>query len=83
MMQNNGTGSIKAISLMFVGGAALGAVAGLLFAPKSGKDTRREIKVYATRAKRDVVKAAQRTKAGIEAALEKGRRTLVSVSKVA
>ena len=83
MMENNRTAAVKMVGLMFIGGAVLGAVAGLLFAPKSGKDTRREIKVYATKAKKDVLKVAQRTKAGIEAALEKGRRTLVSVSKAA
>ena len=75
-MENNRSAAVKMISLMFVGGAVLGAAAGLLFAPKSGKDTRREIKVYATKAKRDVVKVAQRTKAGIEAAVDKGRSLL-------
>jgi len=70
------TAAVKMISLMFVGGAVLGAAAGLLFAPKSGKDTRREIKVYATKAKKDVIKVARRTKAGIEAAVDKGRSLL-------
>lgn len=81
-MENNGTGAVKMISLMFVGGAVLGAAAGLLFAPKSGKDTRREIKVYATKAKKDVIKVARRTKAGIEAAVDKGR-TLLAEAKAA
>jgi gas vesicle protein len=61
---------------LFIGGAVLGAVAGILFAPKSGEETRKEIKDYASKVKGDVMDAAQRTKAGIEAALEKGRALL-------
>jgi gas vesicle protein len=67
---------------MFVGGAVLGAVAGILLAPKSGEATRKDITDYATKVKGEVVDAAQRTKAGIEAAVEKGR-ALLSESKAA
>src|SRR2546422_2658765 len=49
------------------------SVAGILFAPKPGKETRKEIKHYAMKVKKDVASTALRTKAGIEAALEKGR----------
>ncbi|TLY26136.1 MAG: YtxH domain-containing protein [Nitrospirae bacterium] len=75
-MQENSTSSVKAITLLFIGGAVLGSVAGLLFAPKSGKETRKEIKHYAMKVKKDVASTALRTKAGIEAALEKGRALL-------
>ncbi len=67
---------------MFVGGAVLGAVAGILFAPNTGRETRKELKHYALKVQKDVADTAQRTKAGIEAALEKGR-TLLSESKAA
>jgi gas vesicle protein len=75
-MEENGTSVGKAIALMFVGGVVLGAVAGLLFAPKAGKDTRREIKDYTTKVSHSVSGMASRTKAGIEAALERGRALL-------
>ncbi len=75
-MEENSTSSVQTITLLFIGGAVLGAVAGILFAPKSGKDMRREFKHYATKVKKDVAVTAQRTKAGIEAALEKGRALL-------
>lgn len=81
-MEENRASHAKAMAFMFVGGAVLGAVAGMLFAPKSGEETRKEIKDYASKVKSEVVDAAQRTKAGIEAAVEKGR-ALLSESKAA
>jgi len=81
-MEGNSTSSVKTITLLFIGGAVLGTVAGMLFAPKAGRETRREIKHYAIKMKKDVASTAQRTKAGIEAALEKGR-ALLTESKAA
>ena len=81
-MEENRASYAKAMAFMFIGGAALGVIAGVLLAPKSGEETRKEIKDYASKVKNEVVDAAQRTKAGIEAAMEKGR-TLLSESKAA
>ncbi len=81
-MEENRASYAKTMAFMFVGGAVLGAVAGLLFAPKPGEETRKEIKDYASKVKNEVVDAAQRTKSGIEAAMEKGR-ALLSESKAA
>ena len=81
-MEGNSTSSVKTITLLFIGGAVLGTVAGMLFAPKAGTETRRELKHYAIKVKKDVASTAQRTKAGIEAALEKGR-ALLTESKAA
>lgn len=75
-MEENRASHVKTMVFLFIGGAVLGAVAGILFAPKSGEETRKEIKDYASKVKGDVMDAAQRTKAGIEAALEKGRALL-------
>ena len=79
-MEENGSSSVQAITFLFIGGAVLGAVAGMLFAPKSGKETRKEVKHYATKVRKDVTKTAQRTKAGIEAAFEKGRALLAEAN---
>lgn len=81
-MEENRASHVKTMALLFVGGAVLGAVAGIMFAPKSGEETRKGIKDYASKVKSEAVDAVQRTKAGIEAALEKGR-TMLSESRAA
>ena len=81
-MEEKSGSSVKAITLLFIGGAVLGAVAGMLFAPKSGQEMRKEVKHYAMKVKKDVANTAKRTKAGIEAAYEKGR-ALLAESKAA
>lgn len=81
-MEGNRAAQVKTMTFMFVGGAVLGAVAGILLAPRSGEETRKEIKDYASKVKDEVADVAQRTKAGIEAAMEKGR-ALLSESKAA
>lgn len=81
-MEEKQSSAVKMLTVMFVGGAVLGAVAGLLLAPKSGKETRTDIKDFALKVKQDVVDTASRTKAGIEAAMEKGR-VLLSDKKAA
>ena len=72
------TSSKKTLTYMFIGGAVIGAAAGLLLAPKSGRETRKELKSYANKVSQEVVDVAHRTKVGIEAALEKGRALLES-----
>jgi gas vesicle protein len=66
------------MALFFIGGAAIGAVAGLLLAPKSGEETRKELVKYANKVGKEVSEIASRTKAGIEAAVDKGRALLES-----
>ena len=77
-MQEQSGSLVRTISIAFIGGAILGAAAGLLLAPKSGRDTRKELKKYANKVSKEVTDVAQRTKAGFEAAVEKGRSLLES-----
>lgn len=81
-MTENRASHVKTMAVMFIGGAVLGAVAGILLAPKSGEATRKDITDYASKIKGEVVDAAQRTKAGIETAVEHGR-ALLSESRAA
>lgn len=66
----------RTMAIIFAGGALLGAVAGLLLAPKSGRETRKELKNYANKVSKEVTDVAHRTKVGIEAAVQKGRALL-------
>lgn len=81
-MEESKASAVKMLTVLFLGGVVLGAAAGLLLAPKAGRETRTDIKDFAARMKHDVVDAASRTKAGIEAAMEKGR-ALLSENKAA
>lgn len=77
MGEQNGS-AVTAMVLVCMGAGVLGAAAGLLFAPKTGRETRKDLKNYATTVSRDVVEVVQRTKADLEAAWEKGRALLES-----
>ena len=77
-MQEQSGSLVRTIAIAFIGGAILGGAAGLLLAPKSGRYTRKELKKYANKVSKEVVDVAQRTKAGFEAAVEKGRSLLES-----
>jgi gas vesicle protein len=75
-MQEDTRSTTKTLGLIFLGGAILGVVAGVLLAPKSGKETRKDIQTLATKVSKEVSQAAHRTKSGLEAAIEKGRTLL-------
>jgi gas vesicle protein len=59
-------------------GAAAGAVAGILFAPKSGKETR---KIIADKSKEYVEKGKEYVEKGTDLAKEKIKETAETVSK--
>ncbi len=59
--------------LAFLGGAFAGAVAGILLAPKSGEDTRRELRGYASRAEEDVIERAKEARAALDEVVDRGR----------
>ncbi len=47
--------------LALIAGAAIGAAAGLLYAPESGEETRRKLKAQANKTKADIDAQARRT----------------------
>lgn len=74
-MDNHGTGySSQTIALAFLGGAIAGAVAGILLAPKSGEETRRDVRAYARKAEEEVLEKAQEAHAALDAMIERGKR---------
>lgn len=67
-------GSAQAVALAFFGGALMGAVAGILLAPKSGEETRRALKGYARKAEEEVLEKAMEARAALDDTIERGKR---------
>jgi len=61
------------VTAMVAGGAVIGAGLGLLLAPQSGADTRRQIRHYAKRAQVQAARLSRSVKAGFERAVEHGK----------
>lgn len=66
-------GSAQAVALAFIGGAVAGVVAGLLLAPQSGEETRRDLKRYARRAEEEVLEKAKEARAALDETIERGK----------
>jgi gas vesicle protein len=63
----------QALFFAFLGGAAAGALAGVLFAPKAGEQTRRELKAYARKTEEDLIEKAKEARAALDEAIERGK----------
>jgi gas vesicle protein len=65
--------SSQAVALAFLGGAIAGAVAGILLAPKSGEETRRDLRGYARKAEEEVIEKAREARAALDEMIERGK----------
>ena len=63
----------SAIVLAFLSGAAVGAVAALLMAPQSGRESREQLKSYARRAGENLREAGDKAGDAWQSAMETGR----------
>jgi gas vesicle protein len=66
----------RAVALAFLGGAVAGVVAGILLAPKSGEETRRDLKRYARRAEEEVLEKAKEARAALDETIERGKQLI-------
>jgi len=73
MDNQNSNCSSPAIALAFLGGAMAGVVAGLLLAPKSGEETRRDLKGYARKAEEEALEKAKEARAALDETIERGK----------
>ena len=73
MENQHGRCSGQALFFAFLGGVIAGAVAGILFAPKAGEQTRRELKAYARKTEEDLIEKAKETRAALDEAIERGK----------
>lgn len=65
--------SASPIALAFLGGAIVGAIAGILLAPKSGVETRRAIKTYADETEEEIIAKAKEVRAALDETIERGK----------
>ena len=63
----------QALFLTFLGGAAAGALAGILFAPKAGKETRRELQTYARKTEEELLEKAKEAREALDEVIERGK----------
>lgn len=62
----------RAVGLAFVSGGLLGAAMALLLAPRSGRDTREQVRGYARRAEENIHEVADNATRILDQAVDKG-----------
>jgi YtxH-like protein len=62
---------------LVAGSAAVGAGIGLLFAPQTGTETRREIARYAKKAQLQATRVSRAVQSGVKEAMDRTKRPLV------
>lgn len=76
MENHDSKSSAQTMALAFLGGAVAGAIAGILFAPKSGEEIRRAVKAYAKKTEEEVFEKAKEARAALDEMIERGRHFL-------
>lgn len=74
MENRNAECTTPVVALAFLGGAIAGIIAGILLAPKSGEETRRELKGYARKTEEDIIEKAKEARAALDETIERGKR---------
>jgi len=82
MDNEEATCSAQAVAFAFLGGAIAGVAAALLFAPKSGLETRRDVKGYARRAEEEVLERAKEARAALDETIERGKQFIAEKAAV-
>jgi gas vesicle protein len=81
MADDRGT-SAAAVVLVFLSGAALGAVAALLLTPQTGRESREQLRGYARRAEGNLRDLAGRAGEAFEEVVEEGKEFVDSKKSV-
>jgi gas vesicle protein len=73
MIDQDAKCSPQTVVLAFLGGAIGGMIAGILLAPRSGEETRRELKGYARKTEEEVIERAKEARAALDKVIERGK----------
>ena len=73
MIDQDAKCSPQTVVLAFLGGAIGGMIAGILLAPRSGEETRRELKGYAKKTEEEVIERAKEARAALDEVIERGK----------
>ena len=73
MNNDHGKYSGTALIFTFLGGAVVGAIAGILLTDRSGQETRWELEDYAKRKQKDLIKKAKEVRAALDDVIERGK----------
>jgi gas vesicle protein len=71
-MSDQGKQVVK-VAALIAGGAVIGAGLGVLFAPKSGAETRRDISRYARKTQVQATRWSRAIQSGVKEAMDRGR----------
>jgi gas vesicle protein len=63
----------QALFFAFLSGAVAGAIAGILFAPKAGEQTRRELKAYARKTEDELLEKVKEAREALDEVIESGK----------
>ncbi|OQW32714.1 MAG: hypothetical protein A4E19_04960 [Nitrospira sp. SG-bin1] len=63
----------ETVILAFLAGAVGGMMAGVLLAPKSGEEMRRDIKEHARRTEEEIIEKAKEARAALDEVIERGK----------
>ncbi|MDF0644209.1 MAG: YtxH domain-containing protein [Nitrospira sp.] len=78
-MSEQGKQAVK-MAAMVAGSAAIGAGIGLLFAPQTGAETRRELNRYAKKAQVQATRWSRAIKSGIQEVVDRTKRPMVEAA---
>ncbi|MBD0316501.1 MAG: YtxH domain-containing protein [Nitrospiraceae bacterium] len=72
---------VAKVAALIAGGAIIGAGIGLLFAPKTGAETRRDVSRYARKAQVQATRWSRAMQSGMKDALDRSREVVKHESK--
>jgi gas vesicle protein len=66
----------QAMCFAFLGGAAVGALAGILLTTKSGQEVRWDLEDYARKKQKELLAKAKNARAALDGAIERGKKLI-------